>query len=186
VRRTGFRKSGGFTARPLLAEEALHPFRHLADELRVDLAEIGQRLRRRRVRHRRLVIEALLRGLERSRQGQDLLAVLDRHDAAAGEAAAVTAAIHLKDDRHVEVAATQEIGVQRMHAAPFHGTRRSDQGLAQYLPAEDLGRADVTALAAEQVVLEALEVEQLQQFGEPRVHDGGRLSPAARRRGVRA
>ena len=59
-----------------------------------------------------------------------------------------------------------------MHAAPVHRARRGDQGLAQHLPAEDLRRADVTALAAEQVVLEALEVEQLQQVGESRVHGG--------------
>jgi hypothetical protein len=171
---------------PLLAEETLHLFRHLADEFRIDLAEVAQRLRRRRVRHRGLVIEAGLGGLERCRHGQDRLAVLDRHHAPAGEAAAVAAAVHLEDDRHAEVAAAQEVGVQRVHAAPVHGPGRGDQGLPQHLPAEDLRRADVAALAAEQVVLEGLEVAEFQQVGEPGVHDGRRLSPAARRRGARA
>ena len=39
------------------------------------------------------------------------------NDAAVGEARAVAAAIHFVDDRRVEVAAPQEIRVQRMHRA---------------------------------------------------------------------
>ena len=42
---------------PLLAEEALHFLGHAVHELGVDLAEVAQLFRRRRGRHRRLVIE---------------------------------------------------------------------------------------------------------------------------------
>ena len=40
------------------------------------------------------------------------LPVLDRHHAAGGEAAAVADAVDLVDDRHLGIAAEQEIGVQ--------------------------------------------------------------------------
>ena len=49
-----------------------------------------------------------------------------------------------------------------MHQAPIDGPRCRNQGLSQHLAAEDLRRADVVALAAEQVVLETLEVQQVQ------------------------
>ena len=82
--------------------------------------------------------------------------MLDRDDAPAGEAATVAAAIHLEYDRGIDVAAAQEIGVQRMHQAAVHRPRRRHQRLTENLPAEYLRRADVAALAAEQIVFEAL------------------------------
>jgi hypothetical protein len=50
-----------------------------------------------------------------------------------------------------------------MHAPPLDRAGRSHQPLAQHLATEHLRRADVPALAAEEVLLEALEVEQRDQ-----------------------
>jgi hypothetical protein len=74
---------------------------------------------RQRFRHRydgcgKLVIETRLRLLEGRGHVEDLVAVLDRHNSAAREAAAVAAPVDLVDDRRLEVAAPQEIGVQRV------------------------------------------------------------------------
>ena len=62
--------------------------------------------------------------------------MLDRHHAARREALAVPDPIHLVDDRHLGVAAYQEIGVQRMRRAAFHGASGGDQRLPDHLPAE--------------------------------------------------
>ena len=51
--------------------------------------------------HVELMLVALLRHLERRRHVEDLLAVLDRDDAARREAGAVTSAIHFVKDRHL-------------------------------------------------------------------------------------
>ena len=110
--------------------------------------------------------------------------MLDRDHAPAGEAAAVAAAVHLEHDRHLQVAAAQEVGVQRVHLPALDGARGGDQRLAEHLAAEHLRRADVAAVAAEQVVLDPLEVEDLQEFRQAR--GGHALIPAARRRGARA
>ena len=104
--------------------------------------------------------------------------MLDRDHAPAGEAAAVAAAVHLEHDRHVEVAAAQEIRVQRVHLPALHRARGGHQRLPEHLAAEHLRRADVAALAAKQVVLDPLEVEQLQQLRQARWpsvtrHSGG-------------
>ena len=47
---------------------------------------------------------------------------------------------------------------------------RRHQRLAEHLPAEHLRRTDVAALAAEQIHLQRLELEQLQQIRETVVH----------------
>ena len=73
---------------------------------------------------------------------------------------AVAAAVHLVDDRRIEVAAAQEIRVQRVHGAALDGAAGGRERLPEHLAAEDLRAADVAALAAEQVHLEPLEVEQ--------------------------
>jgi len=48
--------------------------------------------------------------------------------------------------------------------------------LPQHLPAEHLRGADVTALAAEQVDLELLELEQRQQIGQALIHGAPRAA----------
>ena len=69
--------------------------------------EVGELLRRRHIRHGELVIEAVLRGLERGGQIENLRAVLNRDHAAGGEVVAVARAIDLVDDGRIEVAASQ-------------------------------------------------------------------------------
>ena len=54
-----------------------------------------------------------------------------------------------------------------MHrAVGIDGALRCRQGLAQYLAAEHVTGADVAALAAEQVLLEALELQQFDKFAD--------------------
>ena len=119
------------------------------------------------------MLAAFLILLERCGQEEDRLAVLDRGDAAHGEGLAVAGAVHVVDDRRLDVARAQEVGVDRVHVALAVGVQagaerllRGRQGLAQHLAAEDVLGADVAALAAEEVVLEALEAEQVDQFGD--------------------
>ena len=109
---------------------------------------------------------------------EDLLAVLDGDDATVRETRAVATAIHFVDDRRVEVAAAQEIGVQRVHQPPLDRSARRLQRLAEHLSAEHLRAADVATLAAEQVLLEPLELEQADQVGEQLVHPGRRSAQA--------
>jgi hypothetical protein len=126
--------------------------------------------------HRQLVFGAVLAALERGRQEEDRPAVLDRGHAAHREAAAVAGAVDLVDDRGLDVAGHQEVGVQRMRGSRLVELveRRLGRGqrLAQDLAAEHVSGADVAALAAEQVDLEPFEREQLQQVGESLVHAG--------------
>ena len=75
--------------------------------------------------------------VERRRQVEDGLAVLDGHDPAGGERAAVADAVDLVEDRHRRVAGAQEVGVQRVDR-PVGARRagRGDQRLAGHLAAE--------------------------------------------------
>ena len=52
-----------------------------------------------------------------------------------------------------------------------HGLRRRRQGLPQHLPAEHGAPAEVLALAAEEIDLDALEGELLHQIVEDLAHD---------------
>ena len=68
---------------------------------------------------------------------EDRLAVLDRDDAARGEAAAVADAVDLVDDRDARIAGPQEVGVQRVREPAFDGAARGHQRLSRHLAAED-------------------------------------------------
>ena len=86
--------------------------------------------------------------------------MLDGLDAAGGEAAAIADALDVVDDGPRGVAGEQEVPVQRVHRpARVDRARRRHQRLAQHLAAEDALPALVAAGAAEQVVLQRLEVE---------------------------
>ncbi len=108
------------------------------------------------------MIEAVLHDLKGGRHVEYLRAVLDGHDAPVGEALTVQASVDLIDDRRVEIAAAEEVCVQGMHDTTFHRGAGGAERLAEHLPAENLRAADVTALAAKQVHLELLELEQAQ------------------------
>ena len=64
--------------------------------------------------------------------------------------------------------------MQGMHVATIDGGARRHERLPEHLAAEHLRAADVAALAAEQVELDALELEQPQQVGEQRLFIVGR------------
>src|SRR5690606_37346640 len=131
---------------------------------RIDIGDVRQAVGSFDLRHRRLVLQAFFRLLERRRQVEDGPAVLDGDHAPHGEAAAVARAVDLVDDGGRDVAAAQEVRVQRMRHASVHRVVRRRQGLAENLPAENLRAADVPALAAKNVVLYALEAQQPQEI----------------------
>ena len=120
-------------------------------------------------RQRHLVVEALLGDVERGRQVEDGLPVLDGHDPAGGERAPVADAVDLVEDRHGGVAGAQEVGVQRVHRpVVVDGAGGGDEGLAGHLAAEHPLALLVGADAPEDVDLDGLEVEQRDE-----VVDGG-------------
>ncbi len=93
------------------------------------------------------------------------LAVLDRENAAGGEAAAVAHALDLVDDRHRGIARPHEIGMQRMHMAiAIDGALRRDQRLRDDLAAENPLPAGLRAAATKQIDLDLLEIERPDQL----------------------
>src|SRR5690606_8281267 len=92
--------------------------------------------------------------------------------------------IDVVDDRRVHVAGPKKIGVQRVHGTPFDGAAHRAQRLPEHLPAEDAIAADIAALAAKQVLLESLELEQTKQVGKHGMH-GVLKPPRARYRALR-
>ena len=64
------------------------------------------------------------------RLGHILKVMLDRGDTAAREAAAIATAVDLEDDRRVDVAAAQEIRMQRMHLPAVDRAGSRDERLA--------------------------------------------------------
>ena len=115
------------------------------------------------------------------------MAVLDRFDAARGEALAVANAVDLVDDRHFGIAAEQEIGVQRMRRPRRHVLDRAagrDQRLADDLAAEHPLPARLRRAAAEQIHLERFEIEDLDQFLDGGGHARLPVAPARSGRAV--
>ena len=78
----------------------------------LDLLFAEQFFRRRHVGHLRLMIETRLLDLERARQRENRLAMLNCNDAAGVEARAVADALDLIDDRHRGITGPHEIGMQ--------------------------------------------------------------------------
>src|SRR5690606_6815869 len=73
---------------------------------------------------------------------------------------------------------------QRVHGTPVDGAAHRAQRLPEHLPAEDAIAADIAALAAKQVLLESLELEQTKQVGKHGMH-GVLKPPRARYRALR-
>ena len=117
-----------------------------------------------------MMIETGFPTLERRRAGENLLTVLYGDHTPRRERVAVTAAIDLIDDRSIEVTAAQKISVQRVDFEIVDSLICGHERLTEHLAAVDLRTADVTALAAKQIDLEALELELFQQIGDTNVH----------------
>src|SRR5580704_1623376 len=140
--------------------------RVLFDAWSVEAAEpVGRRLdlvRAGHLRHGVGVLEARLGHVERRRQREDRLAVLDRGHPARRERPAIADPLHYVHQRHGRAAGPDEVRVQRVHRpVGWHCAARRHQRLAGHLAAKDAlpllaGRAP----AAEDVQLDLLEVEQ--------------------------
>src|SRR5699024_8620241 len=116
--------------------------------------------------HAGLVLEARLVDLERHRTVENYATVLDGQHSPHREAASVAGSFDLIDDGRLDIARAQEISMQGMGLARrVDRPLRCRQGLAQNLPAEHVTGADIATLAAEEVVLQTLEGEQIDQFG---------------------
>jgi hypothetical protein len=76
--------------------------------------------------------------MEARLQVEDRPTVLDRHDAASGEAATVAQPVDLVEDWHRRIAGEQEVGVQRVHhpRRVVDRSRRGHERLPGDLPAE--------------------------------------------------
>src|SRR5690606_18612112 len=87
------------------------------------------------------------------------------------------------DDRPGRVAGADEVGVQRVDVlAGRHGAPGGDEGLGGDLPAEDALDPLLRAAAAEHVLLDLLQVEQVEHFLQGLVHPvplhvGARAAP---------
>ena len=90
--------------------------------------------------------------------------MLDGDDPPRGERLAVADAVDLVEDRDVRIARPQEVGVQGVHPpVGVDGAAGGDERLPRHLPAEDPLALLVRAVAAEDVHLDGLEVQQLEQ-----------------------
>ena len=134
------------------------------------LGEGGQGLGLGHRRHRELVVEARFPDVERRRQVEDGVTVLDGHDAPGREGAAVADTVDLVEDRDGGVARSEEVGVQRVDGARAHRPAGGDQGLLRDLAAEDALTLLVRAPTPEDVDLDRLEVEQIDEALERAGH----------------
>jgi hypothetical protein len=57
-----------------------------------------------------------------------------------------------------------------MHVTRFDRRARRAQGLTEHLSPEHTRTADIAAFAAKDVLLDALEIEQVQEIGKDRMH----------------
>jgi hypothetical protein len=112
------------------------------------------------------VLQALLVHLERRRQHEDGLSVLDAGDPTRDEGPAVADPLHAVDDRHLGLPGPQEVAVQRVdRVRRIHGATGRHEGLSGDLAAEDVLQPRRRAGATEQVHLELLDVEHPFQRG---------------------
>ena len=116
-----------------------------------------------------MVERRILVGMERDHQREDGVAVLDRGDAPGDVAAAVAQPLDLVDDRDRRIAGQDEIAMQRVRQPlldVLDGTAGGDQRLTDHLTAEHPLPTRLRAGAAEQVLLQRLEVEDGNQVDQ--------------------
>ena len=146
---------------------AADEFRHLAEHRLFRHFFGGEFFRRRHVRHLVLVVErAFLLDMKRHHDREDRVAVLDRGDPAGRIALAVAQPLDLVDDRNLRIAGQDEIAMQRMRQPAFDGAARRHHRLSDHLPAEHPLPARLRAVAAKQVHLDRLEIENGNQVNQ--------------------
>ena len=112
-----------------------------------------------------LVVPALFLHVERRREVEDLLAMLDRDDPPRGKAAPVAGAVDLIDHRDRRVTGTDEIGMQRMAHPVRHRAIGGHQSLRDNMAAKDArGGFPARPDAAEQVDLKLFDIQQFKEL----------------------
>jgi hypothetical protein len=111
------------------------------------------------------MLESRLVDLKRGGHGQDRAARLGGHHAPGGERAAIADAIDLVLDRHIQVAAAQEVRVQRVNQAIW-GNRLRGRGerLAEDLPAKDPAPPEVLAAPSKRSIGATLERQEIHEL----------------------
>ena len=133
-----------------------------------------------------LVIKPRLVDLKRGGHVENRPALLDGHDPAGGEALAVPDAIDVVNDRLIDISGPEKIGMQAVGPAlRRHGLVGGRQRLPQHLSAVDVAEAQILALAAKDVLLDLLQLQQLQQFFQNVAFNAGIHHGAFLRRHVR-
>ena len=154
-----------------------HPALLFGQVHRVLLAQFRlgrQRFGRGHVGHAILVVEAVLRHLQRAGKIEDRGAALHRDDAAGGEAAAFEIAHDAVDDREILVPRPHEIGVERMsHLWRVGRALRRLERLRDHLAAEDAADAALRPAAAIEIGVDFLNVEQINEIGGQSLGGGG-------------
>ena len=140
----------------------------------------GEFLRRRNVGHLVLVVElGFLVVVKRHDHREDRVAVLDRGYPAGRIALAVAQPLDLVNNRNLRIAGQDEIAMQRMRQPALDGAARRHHRLSDHLSAEYPLPARLRAVAAEQVHLERLDIEDGDQVDDAFGH--GVLSVELRR-----
>src|ERR1700722_8243519 len=111
---------------------------------------------------------------------QNLFAVLGGTHPAARETGAVPGALHLIDDGRRDVAAAQEVGMQRMHRALLDRLAGRAKRLCDDLTAEDLRGSDIAARAAKEVTLKTFEFKYANEVRQKRVGARAEFGPLLR------
>ncbi len=150
---------------------AADEFRHLAEHRLLYNLLGAEFFRRRHVGHLVLMVErTFFLDMKRHHDRKDRLAVLDRGDAAGRIALAVAKPLDFIDDRNLRIAGEDKIAVQRMRQPAFDGAARRHHRLSDHLSAEHPLPAGLRAVAAKQVNLERLEIEDGNQVNQPFGH----------------
>jgi hypothetical protein len=100
--------------------------------------------------------------LKRDCHVENGLSVLHGYHAAAAETAAVPRPINQVIDRRRDVATAQEVSMQRVRTPVPHRTPRRHQRLPEHLPAENLRRTNIAALAMKAIFINLLEPQEFQ------------------------
>ena len=138
-------------------------------KLLAPLNPVIQRIRFWHIRFYMLMVPSFFQFVEGGGHIENLLAVLDRHNASRGKTAAISRAINFVDDRNAWIAGPQEIGMQRVTGPRFciHGAIGRDQRLRDHLPAVDPRRGFTTRSGpAEKIGVQAFKIQEIKQnFG---------------------
>src|SRR5690349_18944849 len=103
--------------------------------------------------------------MERGREAEDRVPMLDRRDPARRETATVAQPIHEVHDRRLQITREDEVSVQRVRLTRLgNGAPSGNERLRQHLTSKHATGADVAITSAIDVDVGRLEVEKLEQL----------------------